>query len=88
MTHFIQENNQLTVTFQFVDFKQALIFINKVGDVAESQNHHPEIINVYNKVTFKLCTHDAGNIITEKDYLLAYEIEKIYSLHFSPERAI
>ena len=88
MNHFIKENNQLTVTFQFVDFKQALAFINKVGEVAESQNHHPEINNVYNKVTFKLCTHDVGNIITEKDYLLATEIEKIYSLDFSPERAI
>lgn len=88
MKHFTQQNNQLTAAFQFVDFKQALAFINKVGEVAESHNHHPEIINVYNKVTFKLCTHDAGNIITEKDYLLATEIEKIYSLNFSPERAI
>ena len=85
---FTQQNNQLFATFLLVDFKQALGFINKVGEVAESQNHHPEIINVYNKVTFKLCTHDAGNIITEKDYLLANEIEKIYSLDFSPERAI
>ncbi len=88
MKHFTQQNNQLTATFLLVDFKQALAFINKVGEVAESQNHHPEIINIYNKVTFKLCTHDAGNIVTEKDYLLAQEIEKIYSLNFSPERAI
>ncbi len=88
MKHFTQENNQLIATFLLVDFKQALIFINKVGEVAEYQNHHPEIINVYNKVTFKLCTHDAGNSITEKDYLLATEIEKIYSLDFSSERAI
>ena len=50
MKHFIEQNNQLFATFLLVDFKQALGFINKVGEVAESQNHHPEIINIYKKV--------------------------------------
>lgn len=85
---FIENEHQLIASFTFENFKVAINFINKVAELAEKENHHPEIINVYNKVTFKLCTHDAGNIITEKDYFLAHEIEKIYSLHFSPERAI
>ena len=61
-------------------FKSALEFINKVGEIAEKQNHHPEIINSYRRVTLKLCTHDAGEKVTEKDLTLARAIEWL-SLH-------
>ncbi len=43
--------------------------------VAEKQNHHPEIYNVYNKVIISLQTHDAGNVVTEKDHKLAEAID-------------
>lgn len=60
--------------FQFKDFTEALGFIVKVGVVSEKMNHHPELFNVYNKVTIRLTTHDAGGV-TDKDFKLALEIE-------------
>lgn len=62
--------------FEFDDFKQALNFINKIGELAEIEKHHPEIINVYNKVILKLKTHE-GNKITEKDHQLAKKIDDL-----------
>jgi 4a-hydroxytetrahydrobiopterin dehydratase len=71
--------NKLQKTFQFKDFKEALDFINKIGDISESMNHHPEIINVYNKVTIKLQTHEE-NKITELDKKLAKRIDNIFNI--------
>ncbi|MGV9003235.1 4a-hydroxytetrahydrobiopterin dehydratase [Flavobacterium sp.] len=68
--------NSIEKKFQFKDFGEALSFIVKVGSVAEKQKHHPEILNVYNKVTLRLNTHDA-NGITEKDFLLASAIDEL-----------
>lgn len=68
--------NSIQKKFQFKDFSEALSFIVKVGLLAEKQGHHPEIWNVYNKVTLSLNTHDA-NGITDKDFLLASSIDKL-----------
>lgn len=72
-----EENNQLVKSFLFEDFKEAFGFLQQVAFLAEEQNHHPEIYNVYNKVTLKLTTHDAGNTVTQKDRKLAEAIDKI-----------
>lgn len=72
-----EQNNKLIKELTFNDFKEAWEFLNKIAVLAEEHNHHPEIKNVYNKVTLKLCTHDAGNSITKKDKALAKEIDKI-----------
>jgi 4a-hydroxytetrahydrobiopterin dehydratase len=64
--------------FKFKDFTQAIQFINKVAEVSESLNHHPEIRNVYNKVEIFLCTHDAGDTITDKDKQLAEKIDQVF----------
>ena len=72
-----EKNNKLEKGFTFNNFKDALEFINKVGDLSERLNHHPEIYNIYNKVTLKLSTHDMGDIVTDKDYQLSSEIDKI-----------
>ena len=72
-----EKNNTLEKDFTFNNFKDALEFINKVGDLSERLNHHPEIYNIYNKVTLKLSTHDMGDIVTDKDYQLSSEIDKI-----------
>ncbi len=72
-----EKNNKLEKDFTFNNFKDALEFINKVGDLSERFNHHPEIYNIYNKVTLKLSTHDMGDIVTDKDYQLSSEIDKI-----------
>lgn len=69
------EDNKLVKIFKFKDFIEAFGFMSKVAIIAEKLDHHPEWSNIYNTVTIKLCTHDAGNIITEKDRNLAKEID-------------
>ena len=71
----IEENNKLTQTFTFKDFKQAWAFMSKVALIVDKADHHPNWSNVYNKVTIELFTHDNGNTVTEKDRKLAAEID-------------
>lgn len=63
--------------FVFKNFNEALGFIVRIGLLAEKQNHHPELFNVYNKVNIRLSTHDA-NGVTDKDFDLAKAIEKLF----------
>ena len=65
--------------FDFLDFKEALSFINRVGDFSEAHQHHPEIINNYNLVRLRLWTHDTDSL-TEKDvhWVLAFEKQDQY----------
>ena len=69
-------NNGIEKKFAFSNFTQALGFIVQVGVMAEKRNHHPELFNVYNKVTIRLTTHDASGV-TDKDLDLAKAIEGI-----------
>lgn len=71
-------NNQLQVTLKFKDFVEAFAFMTEVAFYAEKQNHHPNWSNVWNTVNIELSTHDAGNIVTEKDHKLATIITEIY----------
>ena len=73
-----EEDNRLKASFEFDDFVQAFSFMSKVADEAEKLNHHPYWSNVYNKVTVVLSTHDAGDIVTEKDHSLAARIDSLY----------
>jgi 4a-hydroxytetrahydrobiopterin dehydratase len=57
-------------TFEFGDFSEALAFVNRVGQLAESENHHPDIAIHYNRVTLRWWTHTAGGI-TDRDLELA-----------------
>ncbi|MBK6339792.1 MAG: 4a-hydroxytetrahydrobiopterin dehydratase [Bacteroidetes bacterium] len=72
-----ESNNKLFKKFVFTDFTASIAFINKIALLAEKENHHPEIYNIYNIVEIRLQTHDAGNKITEKDRNLAAEIDKL-----------
>ena len=72
-----EENNKLTRTFTFADFSEAWAFMSRVALVAEKQNHHPEWTNVYNRVTINLSTHDAGDVVTDKDRKLAVAIDNL-----------
>ena len=67
----------LKKTFVFSDFKEALVFINKVGAFSEKVQHHPEIQNTYNRVHLIMWTHDE-DALTEKDinWIIAFETEK------------
>ena len=73
----IEKNDKLKRKFEFKDFNEALVFINKLAPICESMNHHPEINWIYNKIEITLSTHDAGDKITELDYQLAKKIDKI-----------
>jgi 4a-hydroxytetrahydrobiopterin dehydratase len=72
-----EENNRLKKSFQFKNFIEAFAFMTKVAFVAEKMNHHPLWTNVYNTVSFDLSTHDAGDIVTEKDHRLAKAIDEL-----------
>ena len=74
----IEDNNQLKLTFVFNDFTEAFAFMTRVAFLAEKHQHHPNWCNVWNKVEIHLCTHDAGDIITEKDRALAKEIDLLH----------
>ena len=70
-------DGKLEQTFKFKDFSEAFAFMTRVAFLAEFQQHHPDWSNEYNKVKITLCTHDAGDAITEKDHTLAKAIDKI-----------
>jgi 4a-hydroxytetrahydrobiopterin dehydratase len=72
-----EENNSLKKTFTFKDFSEAFAFMTRVALVAEKMNHHPNWSNVWNKVEVTLNTHDAGDIVTDKDRKLAEAIDKL-----------
>ena len=74
-----EENNSLKKTFTFKNFSQAFAFMTRVALIAEKMNHHPEWRNVYNTVEVSLSTHDAGNIVTEKDKKLAEQIDLLFN---------
>ncbi len=67
----------LTKEFKFGSFREALSFMVRVGFEAEAMNHHPEWTNVYNRVSIRLNTHDAGGKVTAKDVELAKKIEGV-----------
>lgn len=72
-----EENNRLCRTFRFNNFSEAFAFMTRIAMEAEKMNHHPEWSNVYNVVNITLSTHDAGNVVTEKDRQLAKAIDRI-----------
>ena len=69
------DNNVLYKKFEFKNFSEAFAFMTRVAIESEKMDHHPKWTNVYNKVEIWLSTHDAGNIITDKDKKLAAKID-------------
>lgn len=69
-------NNALQKDFQFENFIEAFAFMTKVAFWSEKLNHHPDWSNVYNRVSIRLNTHDAGGV-TEKDFDLALKIDSV-----------
>lgn len=70
------EGEAIKKEWQFRNFSEAMVFINKIADLAEQHDHHPELYNVYNKVSLKFRTHDAGGL-TLRDFKMAAEIDKL-----------
>jgi len=72
-----ETDNKLYKKFTFKNFSEAFAFITRVALAAEKMDHHPLWTNVYNKVEIWLNTHDAGDIVTEKDHKLARLIDEV-----------
>lgn len=72
----VVEDHHITRTFKFPDFKQAIAFVNKVGDLAEQQGHHPDIFLAWGKAQITTWTHSI-NGLTESDFILAAKIDKL-----------
>ena len=64
--------------YKFKDFKEAMVFVNKVADLAENEGHHPDIWISWNKVKLELYTH-AIHGLSENDFILAAKIERLLS---------
>lgn len=71
-------DNKLYRKFIFPDFSAAFSFMTRVAIAAEKMDHHPTWKNSYNQVEIWLSTHDAGDIITEKDHQLAAFIDQFH----------
>jgi 4a-hydroxytetrahydrobiopterin dehydratase len=69
-------DGQITRTVTRKDFRDALLFVNAVGYIAERANHHPDIFISWNKVTLTLVTHSAGGL-TKNDFALAREVNDL-----------
>lgn len=72
-----EQNNQLYRKFTFKNFSEAFAFMTRVALEAEKMDHHPLWTNVWNTVEIWLSTHDAGDIVTEKDQQLAKKIDSL-----------
>ena len=77
MQSWVLSDNKLTKTFEFKTFEAAIDFMVRASQLISEVDHHPEWINVYNRVIVSLCTHDAGNVVTQKDYDLASLLDSL-----------
>ncbi len=74
-----EQNNSLYKKFEFKNFSEAFAFMTRVAIEAEKMNHHPLWTNVWNRVEIWLSTHDAGDIVTDKDRKLSQRIDALLS---------
>ena len=70
------EDGELVRTFSFKDFRASLAFVNRVGELAESAGHHPDIDIRYNKVKLALVSHDQGGL-TQRDMTMARTLNSL-----------
>jgi 4a-hydroxytetrahydrobiopterin dehydratase len=68
-------------TFEIKGFLKAIEFVNRIARKAQKSNHHPDINIRFDKVTLKHTTHDEGGI-TEKDFVLAWHCDDVFSKYF------
>ena len=72
----VTNEHHLTREYTFPDFKTALDFVNKVGSIAERENHHPDICLSWGKVSINIYTHKIDGLF-ENDFILAAKIDQI-----------
>ena len=72
----VVEERQLEKEYRFKDFREALAFTNKIGELAEAQGHHPDIYLAWGKVKLTIWTHKV-NGLTESDFVLAAKADRL-----------
>ncbi len=75
----VVDEHHITREFKFPDFRQALAFVNRVGEVAEEQGHHPDIFLAWGKAQITLWTHKIDGL-TESDFIMAAKIDRLANL--------
>ncbi|MES1210844.1 MAG: 4a-hydroxytetrahydrobiopterin dehydratase [Acidobacteriota bacterium] len=70
------ENKHLEKEYRFKDFVQALAFVNRLGEVAEAEGHHPDIFLTWGKVKVTLWTHSVGGL-SKNDFVLAAKADGV-----------
>ena len=69
-----REGQEIRKEYRHADFKAAMVFVNRVADLANAADHHPDILINYSRVTLTLTSHDRGGL-TERDFRLAAKID-------------
>lgn len=72
----VVREHHLERDFGFPDFKQALAFVNRIGELAEQQGHHPDLLLSWGRVEVKIWTHKI-DVLTESDFILAAKIDRL-----------
>jgi 4a-hydroxytetrahydrobiopterin dehydratase len=72
----VVNDHHITRKFAFPDFKQALTFVNRVGEIAEQQGHHPDILLAWGKAEITTWTHKIDGL-TQSDFIMAAKIDKL-----------
>jgi len=72
----VVDEHHITRTFAFPDFKQALAFVNRVGEIAEHQGHHPDILLAWGKAEITMWTHKIDGL-THSDFIMAAKINRL-----------
>ena len=72
----VVNEHRLERAFQFPDFKTALEFVNRVGELAEEQGHHPDLLLSWGRVEVRIWTHKVDGL-TESDFILAAKIDRL-----------
>lgn len=73
------KDSKISKQFEFADFVDCLDFINKLAPFCEEMDHHPDIHIFYSKILFELQRFDVGGKLTDKDFIVAEEIERLYA---------
>lgn len=72
------KDNKISKQFKFTDFMDSLNFVNKLAPFCEKMDHHPDVHIFYSKVLFELQRFDLGGKVTDRDFIVAEEIDRLY----------
>ena len=83
----LEENKRIKKTFKFKTFREAIDFVNRIADLAEKENHHPDIHIKYNRVILELTTH-AIKGLSENDFIMASKIDLLHNWEEKVEKVM